>query len=217
MAPRIRVALETTPKKTFATAIDWPGWSRSGKTAELALEALAGSAERYRPVATLGGEALPASLDLDVVETADGGAGTEFGVPSRITEADRRKVSAADADRLARLVAAAWQTLDAVAKRSPESLRKGPRGGGRDRTKLLGHCLEADNAYAREMGLKLPLPDVGDRAAIEAHRAAMLEVLRAPAAASPLADRRWTVRYAAHRVAWHSLDHAWEMEDRREP
>ena len=40
---------------------------------------------------------------------------------------------------------------------------------------------------------------------------------RGPAPASdgwPLADRKWPPRYAARRIAWHALDHAWEMEDR---
>jgi hypothetical protein len=45
-------------------------------------------------------------------------------------------------------------------------------------------------------------------------RSAMLDVLREPSDGSPLAGRRWTARYAASRIAWHALDHAWEMEDR---
>jgi hypothetical protein len=60
------------------------------------------------------------------------------------------------------------------------------------------------------MGIKL-------KATIEAIRAAMLAVLRTPSDGSPLADRRWTARYAAHRIGWHALDHAWEIEDRTEP
>ena len=47
-------------------------------------------------------------------------------------------------------------------------------------------------------------------------RAAMLDVLGSPSDGSPIADRRWTARYAAGRIAWHALDHAWEMEDRSE-
>jgi hypothetical protein len=27
----------------------------------------------------------------------------------------------------------------------------------------------------------------------------------------------WPPRYAARRIAWHALDHAWEIEDRSEP
>ncbi len=217
----IGVAIEATPKRAFATAIDWPGWSRSGKTPELALEALARYAPRYAVVAREAGESIaddPLGLDaLDVVEEATGGAGTDFGVPSRISDADRRATTVAQADRLRRLVAAGWTVFDRVAATAPAELRKGPRGGGRDRDKLIGHVVEADGAYARELGLRLKAPAAGDRAAIEAVRGAVLEVIGTPSDGSPLADRRWTARYAAGRIAWHSLDHAWEMEDRSQP
>jgi hypothetical protein len=66
------------------------------------------------------------------------------------------------------------------------------------------------------MGIRQKPPDPGDRAAVEAMRAAVLEVLRQPSDGSPLADRKWPARYAARRIAWHALDHAWEMEDRTE-
>jgi hypothetical protein len=101
-----------------------------------------------------------------------------------------------------------------VAASAPAELRKGPRGGGRDRDKLVGHVVEADRAYARELGLRLPTADLHDRVAVAAERAAMLEVLGQPSDGSPIADRRWTPRYAARRIAWHALDHAWEMEDK---
>ncbi|HET9435399.1 MAG TPA: hypothetical protein VFO50_00945 [Candidatus Limnocylindrales bacterium] len=218
MTTRIAVAIEETSKKSFASAIDWPGWSRSGKTVAGALEALRAYADRYRIVARLAGVDFPSDdLELEVYETATGGTGTEFGVPSRVTDADRRPTTAAEAERLAALVEASWTRLAAIAKDSPEVLRKGPRGGGRDRTKLLGHVVEADSAYAREVGLasKPPAPD--DERAVADLRASMLDVLRTPSDGSPIAGRKWTARYAAHRIAWHALDHAWEMEDRRDP
>jgi hypothetical protein len=218
---RIAVAIEAAPKKAFATAVDWPGWSRSGKTPGLALEALAAYATRYAEVAAEAGEQLPSVRSGDdafeVVEEATGGGGTEFGVPSRVTDADRRRTTAAEGDRLRRLVAAAWTTFDNVAATAPAELRKGPRGGGRDRDKMIGHVVEADGAYAREIGLRLKAPVPEDRAAIEAMRAAVLEAIGAPSDGSPVADRKWTARYAASRIAWHALDHAWEMEDRSEP
>jgi hypothetical protein len=214
------VAIEATPKKAFATAVDWPGWSRSGKTSELALEALASAAARYAPVAKLAGEAFPDGIetgDFDVIEEAEGGSGTAFGVPSRITDADRRTVTEKQADRLRRLVAAAWTTFDRVAAKAPAELRKGPRGGGRDRDKMIGHVVEADDAYAREIGLRPTPTSADDRPAIEAIRAAVLDVIAAGSDGTPIAGRRWTARYAASRIAWHALDHAWEMEDRTDP
>ena len=208
---KVKVAIEVAPKKAFATAVDWPGWSRSGKTEELALEALAVYADRYAPVARAAGETFdPSKVDLDVIEHRDGDGGTEFGVPGRVMDADRRRTTKAEAERLARLVEAAWDSFASTAAAAPEELRKGPRGGGRDTSKMVGHVEDADGGYAREMGIKLkaPISDV---------RAAMAAVLREPSDGSPIADKRWTTRYAAHRVAWHALDHAWEIEDRSKP
>jgi hypothetical protein len=213
-AERLAVALESAPKKAFATALDWPGWARSGKTDELALEALLAYAPRYAPIVKAAGFPLAAAFDADVVERADGGSGTEFGVPSRTHDADARPVDAAEAKRLAAIVEAAWTNFAKVAAKAPAELRKGPRGGGRDRDKMVGHVIESDWYYARELGLKVKQPAAGDRSAIAAMRAGMLEVLREPSDGNALAGRKWTQRYAARRVAWHALDHAWEMEDR---
>ena len=212
----IEIAEEIVPKRPVAWAVDWPGWCRSGTSPELARAALVVAAPRYAIVARTAGLGLPSMTDddLQVVDTVDGGGGTEFGVPSSIIAHDRRPTTAAEADRLAGLVAAAWTVLDEVAARTPEVLRKGPRGGGRDRTKMLGHVLEADRAYAREIGVRFATPEVGDRPAVEATRAAVLAILREPSDGSGIAGRRWTQRYAARRIAWHALDHAWEMEDR---
>ncbi len=212
----LRIAEEIGAKKAFAWAVDWPGWARSGKTAVLARTALIGYAPRYGVVAATAGLQLPGLDDavVDIVDSVPGGSGTDFGVPSAITDADRRMVTAPDAERLADLVAAAWTIFDRVASAAPASLRKGPRGGGRDRDKMIGHVIEADHAYAREIGVRLPEPHLGERDAVDAERAAMLDVLRRPSDGGPLAERKWTQRYAARRIAWHALDHAWEMEDR---
>jgi hypothetical protein len=215
---RIRIAEEVGAKKAFAWAIDWPGWARSGKTAEAAREALLAYAPRYAAVVETAKLEMPrVDGGIEVIDSVTGGSGTDFGVPSAITDADRRPVTTAEAVRLAALVKAAWMVFDRVAATSPASLRKGPRGGGRDRDKMIGHVLEADHAYARELGIRLPEPHLGDDAAITAERTAVLDLLGQPSDGGPLAERKWTQRYAARRIAWHALDHAWEMEDRAEP
>ncbi len=217
---RIDTAEEVGQKRTFCWAIDWPGWARGGKTPELALETLVAYAPRYAPVARAAGLDFPSipgavtAHDIYVVDSVPGGSGTDFGVPSAVTDADRRPADAAAAERIARLVAAAWTVFDRVAAAAPAELRKGPRGGGRDTARIVAHVVDSDHAYAREIGVRLPPPSVVDRAAVEAERAAMLDVLRRPSDGSPLADRRWPARYAARRIAWHALDHAWEIEDR---
>jgi hypothetical protein len=213
-AARLVIAIEAGDKKTFASALDWPGWSRSAKTREDAIERLLAYAPRYAPVPKRARVAFPGAFDIDVAQRLTGGSGTDFGVPSRIHDADMRPVDAAEATRLAAIVAAAWAEFDEVVSKAPAELRKGPRGGGRDRDKIVGHVNESDWYYARELGLKLRQPDPNDAEALAAMRSDMLGILRRPSDGKPLADRKWTQRYAARRIAWHALDHAWEIEDR---
>jgi hypothetical protein len=213
---RLDVVIEAGDKKVFASALDWPGWSRSARTGDEAIERLLEYAPRYARVATLAGLDLPEAFDVDVVDRLEGGVGTDFGVPGLIHDADTERVSTAEAERLAAIVAAAWTTFDQVAAGAPAELRKGPRGGGRDRDKMVGHVMAADAAYAREVGIKAKELGFDDRAAYVALRGDMLDVLRKPSDGSSLAGRKWTLRYAARRIAWHALAHAWEMEDRSE-
>ena len=219
-AKPIQTAEEAGSKKTFRWAIDWPGWVRAGKDPELARDALIAYAPRYALIAAEARLAFAGTItaeDLDLVDSVPGGSGTDFGVPSVVVPSDRRPVDPGEAERLARLVEAAWAVFDRVAAAAPGELRKGPRGGGRDTAKMVGHVVESDHYYAREIGVRLTQPSPDDGEAVSAERGAMLEVLRRPSDGSPLADRTWTARYAARRIAWHALDHAWEIEDRTEP
>jgi len=214
---RVEIGEELGAKKTFVWIVDWPGWCRAGKDAAAAIDSLVEHGPRYALVATEAGLEAPTHVspqDLVTVESVHGGGGTDFGVPSVITDHDRLAVDSAEAVRQARIVEAAWTVFDRVAASAPAELRKGPRGGGRDRDKMIGHVVEADRAYAREIGLRLAAADADDMSAVTAERAAMLEVLRQPSDGGPIAGRRWTARYAARRIAWHALDHAWEIEDK---
>ena len=182
MTARIAVAVEAGARRVFASAADWPGWSRSGKTEAAALEALAATAVRYAAAAATAGEPFPGRVevgDLEVVERVPGDGGTDFGVPSRVTEHDRRPVSAAEADRLRRLVAAAWSVFAAVAVSAPNELRKGPRGGGRDRDRIVDHVLGADHAYCGVMGIRTARPTRDDPGSIDAMRCSSSSTSRA--------------------------------------
>jgi hypothetical protein len=62
-------------------------------------------------------------------------------------------------------------------------------------------------------------PFIGEEIVWKDARAAILEGLAASAAGKlpakgPRGGSRWTARYFVRRVAWHALDHAWEIEDR---
>lgn len=208
----IRVGIETTDKKAFASALDWPGWSRAGKTPEGALDALIATRDRYAAVAALAGEAPPDDAPFEVIEETQGDATTAFGAPSIVFDADREPLTATEAARQAALVEAAFATFDRVIAAAPSELRKGPRGGGRDRDKIVEHVHGAHEGYTRPAGARV------DNGATDAdRRAAMLRVLSAPSDGAPGEGAKWPRRYAARRIAWHALDHAWEVEDRSDP
>ena len=221
MAKAIPVYVEAGDKKVFACSVDFPGWCRSAKTEELALEALAAYAPRYAEVAERAKAAFPAPARagerFEVVERIKGKGATDFGIPHEIPEADGEPLSARQATRQVELMRAAWAVLDKVAKASPAELRKGPRGGGRDRDKMLAHVLGAEAAYARQVGVKLPPPEVGDRKAIKALRDELAQALGGASDGSRPTPKGWPPRYAMRRIAWHVLDHTWEMQDRANP
>jgi hypothetical protein len=218
---RIAVCLEITTKMTVASALDWPGWSRAGRDEEAALAVLASYASRYAPVAKRAVPGFPSAVALDVVERVPGGPVTAFAAPEcrrpfpQVTiEAERVAVTSAAAEHLADLLTAAWAAFDEVAAASPAELRKGPRGGGRDRDELIGHVIGAETAYARKLGVRRKRPATGDTAAIAELRRAVCAVVGAASDGSPVVADGWTTRYAARRIAWHVLEHAWEMQDR---
>jgi hypothetical protein len=213
----IEVVVEQGKRRAFAAALDWPGWCRGGKDEAAALEALAAMAPRYAPVAKEAGAAFPSTIDLDVVARVPGTATTEFGAPDAKAPADSEPLTKAQAERLASLVEAAWTVLDRVAVHAPAELRKGPRGGGRDRDEVVRHVVGAEAMYARKLGIREKEPDPKDKKAVSALRAQILDTLRCARDGEPPVEKGWPPRYAARRIAWHALDHAWEIEDRSEP
>ena len=215
----IRVVLEVTPKRAFASALDWPGWSRSGSTPDDALDALLAYGPRYARVAKRASIAFTSPKTVrgvDVVERLAGGGGTEFGVPGSAAAAEAELPTAREVDRLIGLLEAAWTTFDrAAAAAKGSSLRLGPRGGGRQVPKMTDHVREAEAAYLHQLGWKVPRD-----ATMTSLRDAFVRAIRLRAGDEPLPEpnkvrRPWGPRYAIRRSAWHALDHAWEIEDRR--
>lgn len=149
-----------------------------------------------------------------MVERTPGDATTDFGAPSRPAAADEQPLAGDDLERLLDLIRACWTALDRVVEAAPSELRKGPRGGGRDRDPIAEHVLGAEAAYAGKLGLRLKQPPHGDRSAVAAFRDAILGGFRARAAGWKPGDKGWPASYAVRRFGWHALDHAWEIEDR---
>ncbi|MHB8588856.1 MAG: hypothetical protein ACYDA0_08400 [Candidatus Dormibacteraceae bacterium] len=207
---KIRVYLEVGSKRTFASAADWPGWCRSGKDEPAALEALAACAPRYAAVPKLAKISFPGGANaFDVVERIPGNGTTDFGAPGVPAKDESKVPTRHQAERMSKLVEACWAYLDHAIAKAPASLRKGPRGGGRDRDVMFDHVIGAEMEYAKRIGVRLKQPDGRDKGAVRAFRKAILDGLD-----HPNRDEKWPVPYAARRTAWHAIDHAWEIEDR---
>jgi hypothetical protein len=222
----IDVYLEAGAKKVFASAVDWPGWSRGGRSEQEALDALATYGTRYaatvrsvRPAFRVPGDA----SELRVVERLKGNAGTDFGIPSLPAGTDGRAVDEAELARLLAILDGAWAAYDkARAAARGVELRTGPRGGGRDLEKMLDHVLGAEEAYIGQLGARPPRRAAGDAAAVQTLRARGRDVLTALVRGDDIENPRntkspWLPRYYVRRSAWHLLDHAWEIEDRAAP
>jgi hypothetical protein len=223
-ANHIDVYLEIGQKRVFAGATDWPGWCRSGRDQEAALQALLDYGPRYARV--LRGMQLGFQTPTDesafvIVERLKGNTTTDFGAPGVAPSSDARPIAADEILRLEKLIKACWRTFDVAAKTATgKELRTGPRGGGRQLQGILQHLLESDSGYVNQVGWKFQRGEVDDLDhQLEQTRQAILSALTSSARGEippkgPRGGLRWAARYFVRRVAWHTLDHAWEIEDR---
>ena len=162
----IPVYLEIGKKRTFAGAVQWPGWCRSGRDESAALQALFEYGPRYGRVvsgAKLGFRAPLTLPTLVVRERLAGNAITDFGAPGLAPAADARAVDASEVRRLQALLRACWRAFDAATKAARgKELRKGPRGGGRDTEKIIRHVLGAEAAYLGQLGWAFKADEAAD-------------------------------------------------------
>jgi len=218
------IYLEVGTKRVFAGSIGWPGWCRSGRDADVALEALVAYASRYEKVVDGVRPAFyppGATTDLRVVERLMGDATTDFGAPSIAPAADARPIDAKELDRLRSLLRACWSAFDrAVAVARGKELTKGPRGGGRDLDGIVSHVVNAEASYGGKLGAKRPKIDEDHAAGPrEDVRTVVLEALSRALTGGlpetgPRGGKLWTPRYSVRRAAWHVTDHLWEIQDR---
>ena len=218
----MEVYLEAGKRRVFACALRWPGWCRQGRGEQAALAALAAAAPRYAEVCARAGvpfDPAQAVASFEVLERVTGSATTDFGALDVAPALDGEPAAAREAERLAALIQTAWDLFEQTAAAAPPVLRKGPRGGGRDRDQIVAHVRETEVLHARMLGLReRPFPPA-DVAAVERVRAGILAQIRAGAAARPpeeLARTRRPGRFVARRTAWHALDHAWEILDKQD-
>jgi hypothetical protein len=226
MAERMDAYTEVAAKRAFAGALDWPGWCRSGRGDEAALEALIAYGPRYAQVLQSAGIKFtpPADVsELSIVERLEGDATTNFGAPSVAPAADARLVNAGELARLKSILDASWTALGVVAETAEgQVLRSGPRGGGRDLAGIYGHVVRAEANYVRKIGGSTPAFDVAGRDDAVVLRGAVADALERAVhegipERGPRGGATWGLRYFVRRATWHVLDHVWEIEDRSEP
>ncbi|MDP9266306.1 MAG: hypothetical protein M3O91_09365 [Chloroflexota bacterium] len=152
----------------------------------------------------------------------EGNSTTDFGAPAKVPHWDELSVDDAEAKRLAGIIKACWKRFDQFAEAAEgRSLRKGPRGGGRDLDKMRKHVLEAEAAYLSQLGGKPESPAKDVPARLARVHEEFLDALSGRITGEipsrgPRGADRWPPRYAVRRAAWHVLDHAWELQDRME-
>ena len=218
------IYLEIGKKKIFAVAVDWPGWCRAGRDEMGAVEALLAAAPRYARIVRDAGMPLAVpteTADFNIVARLQGNSTTDFGAPDSQLPGDQELIESDQLDRLQRILQACWHAFDrAVQKGTGHELQKGPRGGGRDLMQIVEHVVGAEESYLRALGWKAMAVD--GETILERKERVRDEVLRGLAAGAegqlpqqgPRGGKRWPARFFARRLAWHAIDHAWEIEDR---
>src|SRR5512133_2932540 len=218
----MRVMLEIGPKgkKVVAVAPDWPGLERGAKTEAAASERLLAYVPRYAPVAQLAGmeevfaAANAAPAGAEVVERYPGVGSTDFwGISFAFSSIDQQAMSSEALERELTLMRACWAFFDAVRVRVSAEMQRGPRGGGRDRDHIVRHTLGSELDFSKKVGVLTPFEALLTDEGLNAHRDAYCNAIRAQHAQNKMA-RTWPLRYLIRHTAFHTLDHAWEMEDK---
>jgi hypothetical protein len=221
MAERMRVVLEVGPrgKKVVAVAVEWPGLERGAANGEAAVERLLGYRARYARVAELAGmgAAFAGAGGVEVVEEYPGTGSTDFwGISFAYSGIDREAVTDEALERELALMRASWAFFDEVRARVSAGLRQGPRGGGRDRDGIVRHTVGTEQDWGKMLGLPGYAGEAPSDEGLRAHREAYCAAIRAHHAEGKTAGRvaRKPLRFLIRHTAFHTLDHAWEMEDR---
>jgi len=221
MAKRTRVTLEIGPKgkKVVAVAPDWPGLERGAKTQADAIEKLRAYLPRYSPVAKLAGldGEFNTVKNVQVVEEYPGTGSTDFwGISFAFSSIDQQAMSRDELERELTLMQAGWVFFDEVRQRVSAEMQKGPRGGGRERDHIVRHTFSAEQDWARMLGVLSPAEALLTAKGLKTYREAYCHAIRDYHAQGKLAGKmaKWPLRFLIRHTAFHTLDHAWEMEDK---
>ena len=151
---------------------------------------------------------------VDVVEHYPGNGSTDFwGVSFAFSGIDQQAMSGEALERELTLMGACWAFFDDVRSRVSAEMQRGPRGGGRDRDRIVRHTFAAELDWAKKLEVLTPLEAMMSNDGLDAHRHAYCNAIQALHSQGKMA-RTWPLRYLVRHTAFHTLDHAWEMEDK---
>ena len=221
MTKHARVTLETGPKgrKVVAVASDWPGLERGAKTSEEAIKRLRSYIPRYSRVAKLAGldKEFASIKNLKVVEQYPGTGSTDFwGISFAFSRIDKQRMSGEELERELTLMQACWVFFDDVRRRVSAEMQKGPRGGGRNRDHIVRHTFAAEQDWAKMIGVLTPDGAMLTGKGLKAHRDAYCYAIQEYHSQGRSVGKmaKWPLRFLIRHTAFHTLDHAWEMEDK---
>jgi hypothetical protein len=206
-------------KRVVAFALDWPGWSRGAKTAEEAIATLESYRSRYAPIAALAGmePEFAAAGPLEIVEEKVGTGSTDFwGISFAPASTEQDPMDDALLERGITILRACWQFFDSAAARVSPEMKKGPRGGGRERDEIVGHVTRVESLdFAKQVGLQIPEHRGLSREQLGPYREDYVAGMRAYNRGDVQKRMKsWTLPFLIRHSAFHTLDHAWEMEDK---
>ena len=216
MTERLRILLEIGPKgkRIVASAMDWPGLERWGRTEDEAVDRLLAYLPRYVPVAERVGlrSEFERGVVPQIVERTPGNTSTDWWgiahVPS-VIEAD--PLTDDELERRIGIMRATWAFFGDAADASDASLTKGPRGGGRERDQIVRHVYASErHNFWRKVAIR-----EADEARLTPEELANLRERYVAAIREYHADgrpaRRWPLRFLIRRAAQHAMEHAWEL------
>ena len=126
-------------------------------------------------------------------------------------------MSGRELERELTLMQACWTYFDKVRSRVSAEMQKGPRGGGRDRDRIVLHVCAVEQDWSNKLGTGIKDGEwITDAQGLKTYRRDYCKAIRTFHAEGKMA-RNWPLRYLIRHTAFHTLDHAWEMEDKDIP
>lgn len=220
----MRIVIEAGPKqkKYVAYAPDWPGLERNGKSADAAFQHADLYRSRYEVIAERAGlgKEYRAEPGSNIVLEYEGTPSTDFwGISFAHSELDHESLSTVELERQIALLEACWAEFNDIALRVSPELQKGPRGGGRDRDHIVRHVLAGEIDWVKRLEIRPDLHEIVPPDARNLFHAQIVDGIRDLHAQGVGASRAkggpsWTHSFLIRHLAYHVMDHAWEMEDK---